>query len=129
MLTTTRVGRYTVKVRNPHHASIVRFSSGVHGKKERGDFLFWTAVRKDKRWTVGRAHWSLPAGDRFDRMKREMQNARTAEDRIAYARMWKEMGGGKNIAYIRPATAAEVNRWIATHESDAKFITGTMYAP
>ena len=82
---TTRVGRYEVEVRRMNYPTLWHFSSGEHGRKEAGIYAFWTAVlaRKARRKISGRALATLPPGDRFDRMRREMRGARAA-DRAAY---------------------------------------------
>ena len=120
---TTRVGRYEVAVRRINYPTLWHFSSGEHGRKEAGIYAFWTAVlaRKTRRRIWGRALVTLPPGDRFDRIRREMREGRAA-DRAAYRRMWRElMQGGRAIRYIRPASEREVHRWMKTHDRDARF--------
>lgn len=124
---TTKVGKFDVQVRNAHIPSLVWFDAGVHGKSfgERGMFCFWAAILKSgkRRKIWGRALACLPAGDRFDRMKREQNTAKTAADRKVYRTFWADrMGKGGNIAYIRPCTDAEIKKWADMHMSDAKFM-------
>jgi len=129
---TTKVGKYTIPVRNAHHLTICSFGAGARGKKERGDYAFWTAVLskrfvkgKGKESTsisqiFGRSHLLLSPGDRFDRMKREMRIARTKDDRAIYRMFWNDvLKKGGNIKYIRPCTLQEMNRWLETHEKDS----------
>jgi hypothetical protein len=132
----TRVGTCDIQVRG-HFASIVTFWSGEHGKKEQGDYAFWTAVLaepvtfeipadvgKPRRTTTmrritGRAQVGYPAGDRFDRMKREMRTANSLSVRRAYRQMWvRAVAKGKNIRFIRPATWPEIARWLKVHDKD-----------
>lgn len=122
----TKVGKYTVPVCNAKFISLVYFSAGARGNKERGQFAFWTAVlkRKKKNRVWGRSRPILPAGDRFDRMKREKLKAKSKSDRKAYGRMWDVMGRGRNIRYIRPSTLAEIQKWFKSHASDAKYAYG-----
>lgn len=131
MICETKVGYRLIKVRG-HFATILKFSSGEHGKKEMGEFAFWTAVLKKKRrskdrkrWirrVTGRAQVGYSAGDRFDRTRFESKTARDQETRDAYHHLWYPvMGSGKNIAYIRPSTLREVRRWLAGHTKDAPF--------
>jgi hypothetical protein len=123
----TTVGDVAVPLKNAHYASIVTFRGGAHGKKERGDFCFWTAVLKrpynGKRKLIGRAYAFLDPGDRFDRMQYEMMIAATPEDRAAYREMWEHrLKGGNNIDYIRPSTKREIERWLKTHRADANYV-------
>lgn|SRR3990167_6232144 len=118
-----KVGKYIVPVKTSK-AAIVHFSSGAQGKSESGDYSFWAAVIKGsrgKKAIFGRARVGLDAGDRFDRMQYEQKTARSKADRVAYSNMWKMLGEGKNIEYIRPVTTAELLRWIITHQSDFRF--------
>ena len=112
----TNVGKYKVQVKNANFLSIVTFTSGEHGKKERGDFAFWTAILKkrvNKKWKIsGRAHLLLPPGDRFDRMKREARTDKNPEDRKIYHQLFHEyMGGGSNVKHIRPATEKDIKKF------------------
>lgn len=114
-----------VPVKDAKFPSVVSFSSGAHGKSCMGDYLFWTCLferpvkKRYKTW--GRARPVLPPGDRFDRMRIEMREAKDPEDRKIYRRIYEElMGSGANIKYIRPSTYEEIRRWFLTHESDAK---------
>jgi hypothetical protein len=129
----TKVGKYSVEVRQAEFGSFVSFSSGERGRHERGDYLFWTAVLKRKirfgrrkaRKISGRAHYLLPPGDRFDRMRLELRTAKDKNARAAYKEMWLGiLQEGRNIAYIRPSTAAEIMRWFKTHGSDVRYVTG-----
>jgi hypothetical protein len=120
---TTRVGGYEIEVRRMNYPTLWHFSSGEHGRKEAGIYAFWTAVlaRKGRRKVSGRALVTQPPGDRFDRIRREMREARAA-DRPAYRRIWLElMKRGRAIRYIRPASEREVSRWMKTHGRDARF--------
>lgn len=110
----TRVGAARVPVVRAKNVSLVRFSAGEHGRGEAGDFLFWTAVLKKKKNArgrlIGRAYVYLGPGDRFDRLKRENP------------RPWVELlSRGANVKHIRPATLAEIRRWMSTHAADARF--------
>lgn len=121
----TKVGKYKVQIKNPEYPSIVTFSSGEKGRREKGHYAFWTAVvrrgKKGRLW--GRARLILSAGDRFDRMKYEMNNASDKEDRRIYRKHYVDfLGRGGNIKYIRPSTIKEICRWCDTHESDARYI-------
>lgn len=122
----TKVGNFTVPVCNSKFLSLVYFSAGARGNRERGHFAFWTAVlkRKKKNRIWGRARPILPAGDRFDRMKLEKLKAKSKSDRKAYGRMWEIMGRGRNIRYIRPSTLAEITKWCKSHAPDAKYVYG-----
>ena len=132
MIEVTRVGKFKVPVRRHNFCTIVTMSGGEHGRRERGDFCFWTAVlaepvRMDgklRKKIFGRAHVSLSAGDRFDRMKREMKKSRAKE---TYAFFWNNLlRGGDNIKFIRPSTAGEVKMWLKTHEKDAKYFASAL---
>lgn len=120
----TRVGPYTVPAIRLDKPTVVRFTSGAHGRKEAGKYAFWVAcgAGRDGTWNViGRARVKLSPGDRFDRMWKEQRNAKKRSVRRAYARMVRMM---KDINYIRPASKNEVERWIATHQKDSAFIRG-----
>ena len=98
VLTTTRVGAARVPVLQAKH------------------FLFWTAVLKKKKNAkgrlIGRAYAYLGPGDRFDRIKRENP------------RPWVELlSRGANVKHIRPATLAEIRRWMRTHAADARSVS------
>lgn len=122
----TKVGKHDVSVRDAHQPSIVWFDAGVHGKSfgERGWFAFWTTVigsGKKKIW--GRSLLCIPIGDRFTRMQKEQYTAKTKEDRKIYSDYWNvRLNRGKAVKYIRPSTTKEIEKWIQTHQSDAKFI-------
>lgn len=103
-----------------------------------GEFAFWTAVLRRPvkmrrameigaptpvrtvRRITGRAQVGYPAGDRFDRMKREMLTG-DRDERYAYRRMWVEaMEKGRNVGYIRPSTKREIRSWMRAHSGDAR---------
>jgi len=116
VLTLTRVGRARVPVLAARHVSLVQFSAGAHGRREAGEFLFWTAVLRKRRGAKkriwGRAYACLSPGDRFDRLKRE------------HRRLWAQLlSRGRNIRHIRPSTLAEIIRWMQTHAADARFVS------
>ena len=127
----TQVGRYQVPVRRARFITLGVAKAGAHGKKEAGDYAFWTAVLKEARYCddgvghvrrctklTARALAWLPAGDRFYRMSVEM---RTLDS--AYQLLWEGvLGQGSNIAYIRPATLKEVRRWSQAHLADKKHL-------
>jgi len=126
--TVALVGKFQIPVVRAKFCTIVQFSAGVHGKRERGDYCFWTArlkkpakgARAGKRQLIGRAYAWLPPGDRFARMERESSGKTDASE---YHYLWHSfLKRGQNIQYIRPSTRAEVQRWIDSHLSDAKFI-------
>lgn len=123
MTETTKVGKHTIEIRNFRFLSIVTFRKGAHGKEERGDFAFWTAkfkrVRHGKRRVICRAWVVRDAGERFRRICEEMRSAKEPEDRAVYGRLWAAMGGGANIAYIRPSTVKEIKLWMCGHKADA----------
>lgn len=119
---TTKIGKVDVPVRDAHKPSLVWFDAGEHGKSfgERGMFAFWAAVLKNGKKTWGRALVVLPIGDRMSRIERERRTAKTKEDRDIYARIWKSLGGGKNVRYVRPCTSAEIGKWMKSHQTDAR---------
>lgn len=123
----TKIGNCVVAVKKANFPSIVSFRAGEHGKKERGDFHFWTAVFKKpiggKKKIFGRAFAALPPGDRFDRMKIECKTAIPVEDRKIYRKYWSEyLMKGANIKYVRPSTLKEIKKWRKSHLSDEKHI-------
>jgi len=140
---TTRVGGHAVPVRGVH-PSIGVFVTGARGARERGIYCFWTAVlarpwlagyhkRKRARWirtcTV-RARAMQPAGERFERMGREMKTARSVAARREYGVWWEGIfERGQQIAYIRPATFAEMRRWCAGHGADARGLHAAWVGP
>mgnify|MGYP001577503063 FL=1 len=125
----TQVGAYQVPVKRARYLTLGTATGGAHGKKEAGDYAFWTAVLKEPRYcdlntgslkrttkVTARALAWLPAGDRFYRMSVEMVTIDSA-----YRTLWEGvLGQGRNIAYIRPATVHEVRRWAMTHLDDKK---------
>lgn len=120
----TKVGAFEVTVRRANFPALRHFSGGAHGRKEAGIFAFWTVVlkRKGKNRVWGRALATLPAGDRFDRMRREMRSDKSKEAREVYGRIWKKLlREGRAIRYIRPSTENEISRWMRGHQSDAKY--------
>ena len=121
----TKVGRHQVPVRDMNYPTLWHFSSGEHGRKEAGIYAFWTAVLgtgKKAKGLCGRALATEPAGERFDRIRREMRTARSKADRAAYARQWRVLiARGRAIRYLRPSTAEEVRKWMKGHEKDARF--------
>jgi hypothetical protein len=134
-LTFVKVGKYQVPVVRAKFLTLVAFDGGEHGAGERGDFAFWTAVlkvpvkngKKLRRVITGRAYAYLSPGDRFDRMAKEMRSAKRADYRAAYRKFWETLiQRGDNIAYIRPATAAELRRWINAHNDDGDHIYRTL---
>lgn len=130
MKTTTRVGVFQITVRDASHPAVRYFSSGAHGRKEAGLYAFWTVVlnRKGKNRVWGRALTSLPPGDRFDRMRKEMISAKSKKAREAYRRIWQEViKAGKLIRYIRPSTEKEIRKWMDGHSSDAKYAKRVKY--
>lgn len=126
MKLTTKVGTSKVKVKDAHFYSIVTFSAGRKGKREAGDFAFWTAVvdrRKGvDRGVIARASLYYPPGERFDRMNRERKKE------PAYNKTWTFFGGGKKIKYIRPSTGKEIFRWMKSHREDSRFVTSIRVA-
>ena len=121
MNVTIMVGKYIVPIHNFLFLSIVTFSRGAHGKEERGDFAFWTIVLKrgKRRRIIARALCVRDAGERFRRIGIEARSAKDADDRFIYAGLWRAMGAGKNIKFIRPATLHEIKRWMGSHKADA----------
>lgn len=127
----TQVGKYQVPVKRARFLTLGVARGGAHGKKEAGDYAFWTAVLKEPRWCdlntgslkkvrkmTARALAWLPAGDRFYRMAVEMITLDTA-----YRTLWEGiLGQGANILYIRPATATEVHEWARTHLDDKRYL-------
>lgn len=130
----TKIGKYDVPVVNAKYLSLVTFSSGEHGSREKGHFVFWSTVLKKakhglsgkrRKVIIGRARPYLSPGNRVDRMQQELKEARTKDDRAAYRYLWESMAEkGGNIKCVRPSTLKEIQLWIDTHyESDARFIT------
>lgn len=120
-MTTTKIGARTVPVLPG--ATVAHFSSGQRGPKERGIYLFWTAIfsvgRAKRSGVSGRALAGLSAGERFRRIKKEMRSAASKEDRAAYSRMWRDL---QRVVEVRPSKPAEVARWLSTHPEDATFL-------
>jgi hypothetical protein len=115
-----------VPLKKMRYVSLLTFSGGAHGRKERGDYCFWTAVCKKpvdgKRKLTARALAYLPPGERFERIERDMQVAPSAEDRVVYRMLWHRLlREGANIKYIRPSTAKEIRGWLKTHPEDAMY--------
>lgn len=104
----------------------VYFSGGVHGRKERGVYRFWTCHGEDRfgPWTIiGRARMRLSPGDRFARMTPERTRANPPAHRRIYAQMFRLANG--TAFCIKPSTERELARWAAAHVEDCKFISGT----
>ena len=130
-----RIGSYVVPVRGKW-ATLVTFWAGEHGRKDCGEYAFWTARLKHpvvrttggrSRRVIGRALVGHSAGDRFDRMSREMRTAKSKEAREANRELWERiLRKGQNVAYVRPSTLAEVRRWADSHESDVKHATAAI---
>lgn len=121
-----KVGKRAIPV-VPLPETLVTFSAGAHGRKEKGVYAFWHISGEDQwgTWAIwGRARKGLSPGDRFDRMRREQLKAKGAATRKAYARSFKL---AQNGSQIRPATMREVARWVDTHKEDAKFITKILW--
>lgn len=135
------VGKYEIPLKRANWPTVVTFKAGEHGRREGGVFHFWTAVfsrpkrmraslagRRLKRRSICRSLAVNPPGERFFRNKRDSVVSVDVEDRIYLRELWFDvMEQGKNIAYIRPSTPAEVERWISTHEKDSRFIAGKWY--
>lgn len=124
----TTIGKYSIPLVRAKFATIVQFAGGEHGKRERGDFCFWTirikrtvpGERAGKRQLIGRASVYLPPGERFCRIEREAKNGGRAAKTYAY--LWEKfMQRGRNVQYIRPSTLTEVKRWFSTHGKDMKY--------
>lgn len=121
-----RVGKREIPV-VPLSQTLVTFSAGAHGRKEKGVYAFWHISGEDQwgPWAVwGRARKGLSPGDRFDRMRIEQLEAKKSATRKAYARAFKM---AQNGSQIRPATMREVAGWASTHEDDAQFITKVLW--
>ena len=119
-----KIGKTNVKVVDAEFYSIVSFTSGEHGEREKGDYAFWTVVFKKKKEgrdrIIGRAHVSLPPTDRFIRLEHEKEEG-SEEDQQGYSQLWDDIEQGKNVKHIRPSTIQEINRWMFTHQSDAPY--------
>lgn len=115
----TKIAGRSIPVLLRHGQTEVYFEGGAHGEGvEHGWFAFWTVVGEDEYggWAIiGRCYSHLPAGNRFRRIKRERHDAKTVEDRKAYAAIYRNL---KTAWYVRPATVREVQRWMRSHESD-----------
>jgi len=129
----TRIGRHRIPVKGIH-PTLATFVAGARGLQERGHYCFWTAVLKRpvrrERTCTARALVLLPAGERFERMGREMLTARPKAAREIYQWWWQAaFQRGANVAYIRPATRAEVGRWAATHGADMQHAVRLVIGP
>lgn len=117
---TTIIGGRLLKVKPGK--TVVEFTSGEHGIRERGKYAFWTVIldkkMAGKQRLIGRARVALDPGERFRRMEREMVDCESPSDRKIYRKFWRMM---KHAKYIRPATKREVDRWMNSHASDAKY--------
>jgi hypothetical protein len=128
-----KIGKYDIPVRNANFCSIGSFSAGAHGKKEKGDYCFWTAIfRKNvdgKNALFGRSRAALPPTDRFDRMKKELVSAKSKSDRKIYKQFWMSLlKRGGNVKYVRPAKLSEVKRWLKSHKNDGKHLKKLLIA-
>jgi hypothetical protein len=120
----TRVGRFEIPVRAAGRPTLWYFTAGAHGRKEAGVYAFWTAVlaRTPRKGVTGRALVGHTPGHRFDAIRGASRSARSAADRAAYARYWRDLlKRGKAIRHIRPSTPKEVQKWMRAHEKDAPF--------
>ena len=115
----TRIGKYHVPIVKPKFPTIGTFAGGQHGRREGGEYLFWTVVLKRKIrwcnrkrwWLTARARAILCPGERFNRMRIEARAAKSSEDRQAYRDLYDRMlGRGRNIKYVRPSTPCEDGR-------------------
>lgn len=100
----------------------VYFSAGVHGKRERGYYRFWTLVGEDLDGAItisGRARRSLDAGDRFARMAWSRTTMNPYAHRLVYRRMYRV--ANTFGYYVRPTTARELSNWISSHKRDMAF--------
>lgn len=98
------------------------FKAGVHGKREKGFYRFWTLIGLDDDgdfFIIGRARRSLDAGDRFARMSWERTAANPHSHRVIYRRLYKQAQRG--ALYIRPSTKRDLDRWIDSHQKDMAF--------
>ena len=131
---TTQVGKSKIPVRGIH-PTLGIFFSGERGRHERGLYLFWTAVLKppyvdNRRRLFARSRILNDPGERFRRIEQERRTARTPRDRAAYEWQWTRLlRQGRGIAYIRPATRREVNRWFLSHREDHKGNSGCIFGP
>lgn len=99
------------------------FTGGVHGKREKGFYRFWTCHGEDQFGPftiIGRARRSLDPGDRIARMSRERTTDNPPAHRRIYARMFRL--AGNSATCIKPATERELSRWIDSHREDCAFI-------
>jgi hypothetical protein len=120
---TTRIGRFVVPVR---HANKVYLGFVTEGY-EFGWYAFWTAMFKQpvdrRRNIIARARVGFAAGERFERIGRERTAAYIPPlHRKEYAQLWKAMGAGRNIKYVRASTTREVGLWLGSHPRDAAMI-------
>lgn len=98
------------------------FMAGVHGKKERGFYRFWTCVGADRFGSIeiiGRARRGLSPGDRFARMHPSRTKRNPPSHRRIYTRMYKRLQA--SAWYVRPSTEREVARWAEGHKKDMAF--------
>lgn len=132
---TARVGRVVVPLTGARHPTFALFASGAKGGRERGLFLFWTAVLKRamypyRRTVTVRARAVLPPGERFERMGREQRTDRSRIARRAYADLWaRVLQRGAGIVKIRPATRREAALWLRTHPRDAEHLVALWVGP
>ena len=130
MKASTIVGKVTVSLFRERFISLAVATCGKHGKRESGDYAFWTAVLKIPVLVTsngktcskvfGRSLAWMPAGDRFDRMNRGRVSDKNSWARSVYGMLWnKVLRQGRNIKYIRPSTRKEIGKWLYSHHDDA----------
>jgi hypothetical protein len=116
------IGTRKVPVRLGNGLSEIRFTAGVHGKKEAGIYRFWTCVGEDEYGgftIIGRAKSNLDAGDRIARMSMQRTKDNPPDHRKVYAIAYKL--AQEHAHYVRPSTEREISRWIQSHPEDMEF--------
>jgi hypothetical protein len=130
--TTCYVSVNPVPLRGANYPSVVGFAAGEHGRGEGGLYHFWTAVLRRRVMLEGRMRWRVicraqavhPPGERFSRIGNEAKTEASPDDRKHNRCLWFDvLKRGRNIAYIRPSTLAEIKRWVTPHGADARHIT------
>jgi hypothetical protein len=106
MSKTTKIANRDVPI-EPGELITVRFSGGRGGESEAGAWEFWT-VFNNRRAFIARCLQRSDPGKRFLRMEGEK----------GYEDSWKVAATAKGI---RPATQAEVIKWLKDHNEDAMF--------
>lgn len=106
MSKTTKIANRDVPI-EPGELITVSFSGGRAGESEAGAWEYWTAFNNRGRITARCLQGSDP-GERFRRMEGEK----------GYEDSWKVAATAKGI---RPATQAEVIKWLKSHHEDALF--------